>query len=72
MNEKQRQELEELAKTFIIDYESATKDEKELLKKIDYIEGEIQRLDRERRRWLNVWKKINRELMKLQPEKVGK
>ena len=70
--DKERQELEELAKTFIIDYEPATQDEKELITKIEYIEEQIQRLDGERRRWLNVWRKISGELNKLQREKVEK
>ena len=71
MDDEERQELEELANSFIIDYETATKEEKELLKTIDYIEEQIQRLDAERRRWLNVWRKVSEELNKRQRVNMG-
>ena len=70
--DEQIQELEELAKSFIIDFEPLTLEEKELIKKSEYIEEQIRRLDIERRRWLNVWKKVSSELMRIQREKVEK
>ena len=66
-----KEELEELAKRFIIDHKSLSDYEKELYKHIEYIEREIAIIDRRRKRLLRVWKAISVKLMKEFNKKVG-
>ena len=59
----ERQELEELAKKFIIGYAPLTPYQKQLYNHIDYIERQIELIDRRRKRLLKVWKAISFKLM---------
>jgi hypothetical protein len=56
------EELEELAKKFIIGYTPLTAREKELYRHIAYIEEQIRLIDMRRRRLLDVWKAISVKL----------
>ena len=61
-----KEELEELAKRFIIDHKSPSDYEKKLYQHIDYIERQLNLIDIRRRRLLNVWKAINIKLIEIE------